>query len=209
MGCSRSDSKPGADADIRDLPVPQRRPSLRSRLGEHQRERSLSRALAVCESGIGFGFLAIVIGYLPVIYGAFSRREVSISLLDARAGSPPSALELLRRHGEDGGLLELHRLLLEWERWCAELLESHLSYPVLCFYRSQHSNQSWLATLTTILDTCSLIIVGIEGTSARQARLTFAMARHAVVDLAQVIGQAPLINDPPERLTVLIWHCCG
>jgi hypothetical protein len=160
-----------------------------------------SRALAVVEAGIGFGFLAIVIGYLPVIYGAFSRREVSISLLDARAGSPPSALELLRRHSEDGGLLELHRLLREWERWCAELLESHLSYPVLCFYRSQHSNQSWLATLTTILDTCSLIIVGIEGTSARQARLTFAMARHAVVDLAQVVGQAPLINDPVERLT--------
>ena len=160
-----------------------------------------ARALAVCESGIGFGFLAIVIGYLPVIYGAFSRREVSISLLDARAGSPPSALELLRRHGEDGGLLELHRLLLEWERWCAELLESHLSYPVLCFYRSQHSNQSWLATLTTILDTCSLIIVGIEGTSARQARLTFAMARHAVVDLAQIVGQAPLIDHPFDRLT--------
>jgi hypothetical protein len=160
-----------------------------------------ARAVAVVEAGMGFGFLAIVIGYLPVIYGAFSRREVSISLLDARAGSPPSALELLRRHSEDGGLEELQRLLLEWERWCAELLESHLSYPVLCYYRSQHSNQSWLATLTTILDTCSLIIVGIEGTSARQARLTFAMARHAVVDLSQVVGQAPKLNDPLDRLT--------
>ena len=152
---------------------------------------SLGRGLAVIEAGMGFGFLAIVIGYLPVIYQAFSRREVNISLLDARAGSPPSALELLRRHSQDNELEEILHLLHDWERWAAELLESHLSYPVLCFYRSQHSNQSWLASLTTILDVSALVLIGIDGIPTRQARLTFAMARHAVVDLAQIAHTPP------------------
>jgi hypothetical protein len=152
---------------------------------------SIGRVIAVFEAGTGFGFLAIIIGYLPVIYQAFSRREVSISLLDARAGSPPTALELLRRHSRDGGMEELRSLLRDWEKWSAELLESHLSYGVLCFYRSQHTGQSWLAALAALLDVSSLIIVGIDGTPSREARLTFAMARHAVVDLAQIFSTAP------------------
>ena len=157
----------------------------------------LGRALAVVEAGMGFGFLALIIGYLPVIYQAFSRREASISLLDARAGSPPTATELLRRHGQS--IQELDQLLRDWERWAADLLESHLSYPVLCYYRSQHNNQSWLTALTAILDASALVMVGMDGASKRQARLTFAMARHAVVDLAQIFNTAP--RDPvPDRL---------
>lgn len=155
------------------------------------------RALAVAEAGTGFGFLALVIGYLPVLYQAFSRREVAISLLDARAGSPPSAEELLRRHGRD--LEALASLLAEWERWCAEVLESHVSYPVLAFYRSQHDNQSWLGALTTILDAAALIIVGVDGACARQAALTFAIARHAVADLSQVFHTPPR-PPAPDRL---------
>jgi voltage-gated potassium channel Kch len=153
--------------------------------------QSLGRAIAVIEAANGFGLLAIVIGYLPVLYGSFSRREVNISLLDARAGSPSSAAEMLRRHGESGHLHDLNVVLHEWEHWSAELLESHLSYPVLCYFRSQHDNQSWLGSLTTILDTCALVMVGIEGTPSWQAKLTFAMARHAVVDLAQIFRAAP------------------
>jgi hypothetical protein len=145
----------------------------------------------VIEAGNGFGLLAIVIGYLPVLYQSFSRREVSISLLDARAGSPSSAAELLRRQSIGGSLAHLDPLLLEWERWSAELMESHLSYPVLCYFRSQHDNQSWLAALVTVLDTCALVLVGVDGAPASQARLTFAVARHAVVDIAQVFRTAP------------------
>ena len=162
-----------------------------------------ARLITVVEAGMGFGFLALVIGYLPVIYSAFSRREVSTVLLDARAGSPPSAAELLRRSRQ--GLHEgLDELLHDWERWSAELLESHISYPVLCYYRSQHSNQSWLAALTTILDTSALVIAGIDGIPTRQAQLTFAMARHAVADLAQIFYTPPhaLRSDrlPPADL---------
>jgi Ion channel len=155
-------------------------------LGDVVPHSLLARALIILESGVGLGFVALVIGYLPVLYQAFSRREVSIVLLDPRAGSPPTAAELLRRHGFEGGEEALTQLLAEWERWAAEILESHISYPILCYYRSQHDNQSWLAALTAILDTCALLISVIEGTPSRQAQLTFVMARHALIDLGQV-----------------------
>jgi hypothetical protein len=158
-----------------------------------------ARALAILEAGTGFGFLAVVMGYFPVLYGAFSRREVSISLLDARAGSPPTAAELMRRHAYPGGDAALGLLLVEWERWSAELLESHISYPLLCYFRSQHNNQSWISALTAILDTSALLIAGVEGKEARQAQLTFAMARHALVDLAQIFGLNP-VTGAPDRL---------
>jgi ion channel len=160
-------------------------------LGDVVPRSALARALVVTEAGFGFGFLAAVIGYLPFIYGSFSRREVDISLLDSRAGTPPTAGELLRRHSYPRGQEALRDLLKDWELWSAELMESHLSYPVLAYFRSQHDNQSWIASLTAILDTCALLMVGIEDACEKQAELTFAIARHAVVDLSQVFGTAP------------------
>jgi hypothetical protein len=159
----------------------------------------LGRFLAVVESGIGLGFLALVIGYLPALFQAFSRRETTISLLDARAGSPPSAAQFLARLFQARQLEAVGPFLEEWERWAAEVLESHLSFPVLSFYRSQHDNQSWLAALTTILDTCALLLAGIRGKHDYQAQLTFAMARHAVVDIALVFKTPPR-NPDPDRL---------
>src|SRR5205085_3075070 len=91
----------------------------------------VARALAVSEAGMGFGFLAVVIGYLPTIYSAFSRREIEISLLDARAASPPSAAELLTRSLSSMDVGNLDRLFHDWERWAADVLESDLSYLVL------------------------------------------------------------------------------
>jgi hypothetical protein len=149
------------------------------------------RFLAVVESANGFALFAVSISYLPVLFQAFSRREASISLLDARAGSPSTAVELLRRHRAEHTFDDLNRLLTEWEHWSTDLLESHLSYPVLCYYRSQHDNQSWLRALTTILDTCTLVMVGVKDAPLWQARMTFAMARHALVDIAQVMRTPP------------------
>jgi hypothetical protein len=160
-------------------------------LGDITPHTSVARLITVIEAGIGFGFLAIVIGYLPILYQAFSRREQAISLLDARGGSPPTASELLIRHGVADGGAALNQLLRDWEQWSAELLENHISYPVLCYYRSQHDRQSWLAAMSAILDTSALVIVGIDGVPEWQARLTFAMARHAVVDLAAIFGCLP------------------
>jgi Ion channel len=163
-----------------------------------------ARALAVFEAGMGFAFLGVVIGYIPVVYSSFSRREIQISMLDARAGSPPTAAELLIRlvgSSENPTIDQavLDGILRDWERWSAELLESQISYPVLSFFRSQHSNQSWLGALTTMLDVTSLILLGLDDVHPGQARLTFAMARHAAVDLAQVVN-ARYDPQAPDRL---------
>jgi hypothetical protein len=160
-------------------------------LGDVTPMPGVGRVLVVSEVALGFIFLALVISYVPILYQAFSRRELRISLLDARAGSPATAAELLRRNCVSKHVEELRMLLHDWEVWCADILESHLSYPVLAFYRSQHEQQSWVEALTVILDTCALILTGIEGIAVEPARFTFAMARHAVVDLAQVLNTSP------------------
>lgn len=171
-----------------------------------------ARELVVLESGMGLGFLAMVISYFPVFYQAFSRREVSISLLDARAGSPPTATEIMKRHSFHGGTEALNILLIEWERWSAELLESHISYPLLCYFRSQHTNQSWLSAVTSVLDVCALMIAGVQEHAARQAQLTFAIARHALVDIAQILSLPPVKDGadrlPPERFEELYSQLC-
>ena len=168
-------------------------------LGDVTPHTSVERVLAIFESGLGFGFLALIISYLPVIYQAFSKREVSIVLLDARAGSPPTATELLLRHAGPHGLDALLILFRDWEHWSAELLESHISYPVVSYFRSQHSNESWLAALATILDSTALLIATSDNPCSRQARLTFAMCRHTVADLAQVFF-AKSVAGAPDRL---------
>jgi voltage-gated potassium channel Kch len=162
------------------------------------------RFLAVVETGIGFGFLAVVISYLPVLYQAFSRREIAISLLDARAGSPPTAATLLGRLARFSDLGRLDLFLGEWEHWAAEVLESHISFPMLSYYRSQHDNQSWLAALTAILDTSALVVAAVPKKDRRAAWMAFAMARHVVVDLAQAFYALPI--DPPlDRLSPEKW----
>jgi hypothetical protein len=165
----------------------------------------VGRFLAAAEAGMGFGFMAVIIGYLPVLYAAFSRREVTISLLDGRGGSPPSAAQVVLRLAQARDPAAAARpLLAEWERWSAELLESHLSFPVLSYYRSQHDNQSWVATLTAILDVCALLLADLKDADRYQAQMTFAMARHAAVDLALMFRTPPL---PPEadRLPSAHW----
>jgi Ion channel len=156
-------------------------------LGDITPKTAGARVLSVIEAGTGFGFLALVIAYLPTLYGAFSQREVNISLLDARAGSPPTASELLRRHSAERSQDGLSHYLRDWETWSAQLMETHLTYPFLCFFRSQHDNQSWIAAYTAILDTCALLIAYGEGEIKWQAQLTFAICRHAVADLAQIL----------------------
>ena len=160
-------------------------------LGEVHPVGGVARLLTVAEGGMGFGFLALVIAYFPVLYQSFSRREIRLTLLDAWAGSPPAAAEVLRRLGEAGELKALEQFLKDWEYWCSEVLESHISYPVVAYFRSQHQRQSWVSALAAVLDVSALVIAGIEGLSTWQAHITFAIARHAAVDLAQVLRVSP------------------
>ena len=169
-------------------------------LGDVSSQTIPGRILTVLEAGLGLGFLALLIAYLPALNQSFASREETISLLDARAGSPPTAMEMLRRHGHENGLQELAQFLNLWERWSSELLESHLSYPVLAYFRSQHDNQSWLAALTAILDATSLVMTYLGTPCKKQAELTFAMARHAVVDLS-IVFDTPPYQPNEDRLS--------
>lgn len=175
--------------------------------GDFTPTTSLGRLLAVVEAGLGFGFLGTVVGYLPTMYSAFSQREIEISLMDARAGSPPTAVEFLRRNAPTGSDHLCDELLMDWERWAAQLLETHISYPQLAYYRSQHSNQSWLAALITILDATALLLARAGADAPRQVELTFAMARHALVDITQIFVQrytpGALDRLPPAELGLL------
>lgn len=178
-------------------------------LGNVEPNTPLSQFVTIAEGATGFSFLGIVIGYLPTFYSAFSRREVSITLLDARAGSPPSALELLKRHDQSGQIVDLESFFTDWERWCAELLESHLSYPILGFFRSQHENESWLGALTMVLDASALVANVCDGAVAHHANLTFAIARHAAVDLCQVYRTEPFTSADDRRLSVALKQIPG
>jgi hypothetical protein len=151
----------------------------------------VAKLISVAEAGIGFGFIAVVIGYLPVLYQLYARREIHIMQLDARAGSPPCALTLLCRHAQEDARNELANLLRSWEAWCSELLVSHLSYPMLSYYRSQRDNQSWLAGLAAVMDCSAVIMVGIAGMRPFEARMTFAMARLTVLEMSRVFETNP------------------
>ena len=169
-------------------------------IGDFVPHTPLARFVTVVEAGTGFGFLAVVISYLPILYQSFSRRETLISMLDEWAGSPPCAGDLFRRAVQYGAIDELRPLLNRWEEWTAELLESHLSYQVLSYFRSQHENQSWLASLTAIMDLAAVWQAArAEGTTWAARRL-YAIGRHALGDLSQVLNAAPRF-DMPNRLS--------
>jgi len=142
-----------------------------------------TRAIVVVEGATGLGLFAVVIAYLPVLYQAFNRREVGVLLLDARAGSPPSGPELLHRMGSAGASSSLHGLFAEWERWVADVLESHMSYPLLTLFRSPHDNTSWVTSLGSVLDAATLLLTAVEDEPDERAILMYGTGVHAVEDL--------------------------
>ncbi len=155
-------------------------------------QSTFARVVQVIDAGSGLAVIAIVIGYLPSLYQAFSRREATVSQLDARAGSPPSAGRLVIRSTQRDGWPALNRYLSEWETWVAELMETHLAYPVLAYFRSQHINQNWLSAMCAVLDACAFTIASAPAGTVDAARFTFAIARHAVVDLSYSFHADPL-----------------
>jgi hypothetical protein len=160
-------------------------------LGDVIPDSGIDRAVTVIEGGTGFAFLALLIGYVPVVYQLFAQRETNVSLLDQRAGSPPTAAEMIRRNVEHGDVSGLITALRDLEVWVGELLETHLSYPTLAYFRSQHENQSWVGALAVILDVTAFVLACGANPAVRQAGFTFAVARHAVGDLTNVFAIQP------------------
>jgi ion channel len=142
-----------------------------------------TRAVVVIAGATGLGLFAVVIAYLPVLYQAFNRREVGVLMLDTRAGSPPSGPELLHRMGSAGAASSLPQLFAEWERWVADVLETHMSYPLLALFRSPHDDTSWVTSLGSVLDAATLIITSVEGRPEERAKLLYGTGVHAVEDL--------------------------
>jgi hypothetical protein len=157
-----------------------------------------AKTLRILEAAAGYTVLFVVIGYLPALFQAYSRRETAVSQLDAHAGSPPSASRLLTRSGNLGGWADLDEYLGQWETWAAELMETHLSYPIIGYYRSQHVNQNWLAALVTVLDASAFAIAAAPAATPT-AEVTFAIGRHALADLA-FSYHATRLEDATDRL---------
>jgi hypothetical protein len=157
-------------------------------LGDVASPHPLDRCLILIEAATGLVFLGLIITYMPLLDQAYSAREVGSMLIMSRAGSPPNAVRLLRRYTGSHHDEVLRGNLRESERWMAEILQSHLSHPVLSFYRAQHFGQSWLVSLTTMLDTCALLIAGGQGLPREQARLTYRMGLRLLADLPRALG---------------------
>ncbi|HEX5852890.1 MAG TPA: hypothetical protein VFY36_07355 [Solirubrobacteraceae bacterium] len=165
-------------------------------------ESTFARVVQVIDAVSGLAVIAIVIGYVPSLYQAFSSREATVSQLDARAGSPPSAGRLVLRSTQRDGWPALNRYLSGWETWVAELMETHLAYPALAYFRSQHVNQNWLAAMCALLDACAFTVSAAPAGTVDSARFTFAIARHAVADLSysfHVEPSAPRIDRLPAE----------
>ena len=172
-------------------------------LGDVAPRGRAGRLLVVAETGSSLVLVSMLFAYIPILYQSFARRELRVTMLDGWAGSPPTATELLRRIASSGDLSLYDRVFAEWEHWCADLVESHLSHPVIGYFRSLHPRQSWVAALTAVLDATALVQVGLEGVPSWRAQTAFAIARHAAVDLAYLLGTPlPPVADrlPPGEL---------
>ncbi|HKU82316.1 MAG TPA: potassium channel family protein [Candidatus Tumulicola sp.] len=143
-----------------------------------------TRALAIVAGGTGLGLFSIITAYLFALFGSFQTREAFVVMLGARTGTPPSGVDLLAIAGYSQTTGDFDTLLLEAQRWTAQIMESHIAYPALAYFRSSHDYQSWIGTLGTLLDASTLLMTTIEGVRNGEARIFYNLARHATQDLA-------------------------
>lgn len=162
--------------------------------GDYAPNDLLARAFSLVAGASGLAVFALVISLLFTLYNAFERREVLTLGLDARAGSPPSGVALLESYSQLGLLDKLPDFFDDWEVWSAQVLQSHIAYPLLPFFRSSHDNESWIAALGAVLDSATLLITTIAPCQncgrvpIGAAQLMFRMGAHTVVDLSHWFG---------------------
>ena len=162
-------------------------------------------ALAYSEALIGLGLVALLISYLPTIYQLFSRREAEVVKLDVRAGSPPTALEMLTRFQRIDWLDHLEENWAAWEVWFAELEESHTSHPALVFFRSQRPYSSWITGAGAVLDTAAIAVAALDLPPGPQASVTIRSGSLALRTIAGFYG-VPLDPDPRPNAPISIYR---
>jgi hypothetical protein len=154
--------------------------------------------LSFAEAAIGLALVALLVSYLPTIYGSFSRRELLVNLLEVRADSPPSPIVMITRMDRLSGLDVLHDLWIRWEQWFAELEETHTSLPVLVFYRSQQNNHSWVNASGAMMDAAALIQSTVAIPKDVQADL---MIRAGYLALRRIAEYFAIPFDPHPQPT--------
>jgi hypothetical protein len=144
---------------------------------------ALSRAVALIAGASGLILVALSITFIFSLYAFLQRRELLVTTLDQRAGAPPSGLALLETHATFGMLDDLPRIFGSWELWAAEVLDSHLAYPLLTYFRSSHDNESWVSAIGAMLDAATLCETTIAGVHSGQATMLRRAGSHLVEDV--------------------------
>ena len=147
-----------------------------------------ARLTILFESATGVGIAALVITLLFSLYESFQEREELVVQLDAVAGAPPSGVQLLETTAERGLRAELTKTLIDWRAWSAAVLESHLAYPILLYFRSSHDNEAWLNSFGAVMDAATLVISSVDEDEEGSARLMFTIGNHLVEDLGWASG---------------------
>jgi hypothetical protein len=144
----------------------------------------LTRVIVLGAAATGLGLVALVITFLYSLFASYQRRELLVVTLSARAKSPPSAITLLETHAKLGIVSELPVLFQKWEDWTAEVLDSHVSFPLLGYFRSSHDNVSWISALGAVLDAAALVLTTIRGVPRGHAMITKRVGAHLVEDIS-------------------------
>ena len=157
-----------------------------------------AQILSLVETVMGLGTIALLISYLPALYGAYSRRETKLLTLDDPLGTRITPVRVIAVHAPGGNLEPFYRFCADWEAWTAEVLESHSSYPMLALFRSQHAGQSWVTALGVVTDAATLACACIAGADVREPYFLHRRGQRAVVDIAARL-------DVPRRPVVPDW----
>ncbi len=164
-------------------------------LGFASTDRGRLTAIDFAAAMTGPIVIGLQVGYLPALYGAYNRREAEVTMLDSRAGEPNWGPEILARHAAVGSLDNLSELYRGWERWAADVSESHSNYPVLIFFRSQQASRNWLIGLLSVMDSAALTLAFNPASRQGEPRMALRMGFVCLRDLAETIG-LPFDDDP-------------
>jgi hypothetical protein len=187
-------------------------------LGDFVTSTGWSRLAALAAGLAGLGTLALAISFLFSLYGSFQRREVLVVTLDARAGAPPSGVSLLETVARYGLMGELPTVYADWEKWAAEVLDSHLAYPLLAYFRSSHDNESWISALGAVLDSTTLLLTTVVDGPRGPGKMLFSIGLHLVEDLGRffrVPGDHDIgveryeFDQARDRLAAAGWKLVG
>jgi hypothetical protein len=143
-----------------------------------------ARLLSLAAGATGLGTTAVVLTFLFLMFGAFQRREVRVIMMDVRAGAPPSGVAFLVSHAELDIRADMPAAFAEMQAWTAEILDTHLAYPMLFYFRSSHDHASWIAALGAALDAATLLATTVADEAAGQATLLVDIGTHAMHDIA-------------------------